>query len=55
MRYFSLCEFESIVANDDFIRRNLTISRMCVAMTYLHTPFIEGLIEQLEQVSSFII
>jgi hypothetical protein len=24
---------------------------MCVAMTYLHTPFIEQLIEQLEQVS----
>ncbi|CAF4809339.1 unnamed protein product, partial [Rotaria socialis] len=31
-----LCEIESIVANDDFIRKNLTVSRTCVAMTYLH-------------------
>ncbi|CAF3918247.1 unnamed protein product, partial [Rotaria sp. Silwood1] len=47
-----LCEIESIVANDDFIRKNLTITRMCVAMTYLHKHFMEELIEQLEQVCS---
>ncbi|CAF1489784.1 unnamed protein product, partial [Adineta steineri] len=47
-----LCELESIVANDDFIRKNLTITRMCVAMSYLHISFIEPLIEQLEQVCS---
>ncbi|CAF4903678.1 unnamed protein product, partial [Rotaria sp. Silwood1] len=40
-----LCELESIVPSE-----NLTISRMHVAMTYLHTPFLESLIEQLEQV-----
>lgn len=45
-----LCELESIVANDEFIRKNLTISRTCVAITYLHFSFIEPLIEQLEQV-----
>ncbi|CAF4197699.1 unnamed protein product [Rotaria sp. Silwood2] len=40
-----LCNLESIVSSE-----NLTISRMYVAMTYLHTPFLESLIEQLEQV-----
>ncbi|CAM4792055.1 unnamed protein product [Rotaria magnacalcarata] len=47
-----LCEIESIVANDDFIRKNLTVSRTCVAMTYLHKNLMEELIEQLEQVCS---
>jgi hypothetical protein len=45
---FKLCELESIVANE-----SLTISRMYVAMTYLHTPFLELLIEQLEQVNKY--
>ncbi|CAF1410376.1 unnamed protein product, partial [Rotaria sordida] len=40
-----LCELESIVPSE-----NLTISRMHVAMTYLHTPILESLIEQLEYV-----
>ncbi|CAF3971108.1 unnamed protein product [Rotaria sp. Silwood2] len=40
-----LCELESIVSNE-----NLTTSRMLVAMTYLNTPFLESLIEQLEQI-----
>ncbi|CAF3727711.1 unnamed protein product [Rotaria sp. Silwood1] len=40
-----LCELESIVSNE-----NLTISRTLVAMTYLHTHFLESLIEQLEQI-----
>ncbi|CAF4657490.1 unnamed protein product [Rotaria sp. Silwood1] len=40
-----LCDLENIVPSE-----NLTISRMYVAMTYLHTPFLESLIEQLEQV-----
>ncbi|CAF4543477.1 unnamed protein product, partial [Rotaria sp. Silwood2] len=47
-----LCELESIVANDDFIRKSLTVSRMCVAMTYLHKHYMEALIEQLEQICS---
>ncbi|CAF3427722.1 unnamed protein product [Rotaria socialis] len=47
-----LCEIESIVANDDFIRKNLTVSRTCVAMTYLHKNVMEELIEQLEHVCS---
>ncbi|CAF1396201.1 unnamed protein product [Rotaria sordida] len=38
-----LCELESIVPSE-----NLTISRMHVTMTCLHTPILESLIEQLE-------
>lgn len=44
--FFKLCELESIVANE-----SLTMSRMYVAMTYLHSPFLGSLIEQLEQVN----
>ncbi|UJR10196.1 hypothetical protein I4U23_014411 [Adineta vaga] len=40
-----LCELESIIPSE-----NLTISRMYVAMTYLHMPFLQALVEQLEQV-----
>ncbi|CAF3512541.1 unnamed protein product, partial [Rotaria sordida] len=48
----ALCEIDSIVANDDFIRKSSIICRMCLAVTYFNTSFIEGLIEQLEQVCS---
>ncbi|CAF1560656.1 unnamed protein product [Rotaria magnacalcarata] len=40
-----LCELESIAPSE-----NLTISRMYVALTYLRAPFLESLIEQLQQV-----
>ncbi|CAF1638010.1 unnamed protein product [Adineta ricciae] len=40
-----LCELESIASSE-----SLTTSRMYVAMTYLHPPFLQALIEQLEQV-----
>ncbi|UJR35822.1 hypothetical protein I4U23_028569 [Adineta vaga] len=47
-----LCEIDSIIANDDFIRESTVISRMYLAVTYLQIPFIEPLIEQLEYVCS---
>ncbi|CAF2776176.1 unnamed protein product [Rotaria sp. Silwood2] len=46
-----LCETDSIAANDDFIRKSSIICRMCLAVTYFDTSFIEELIAQLEQVS----
>ncbi|CAF1939925.1 unnamed protein product [Rotaria magnacalcarata] len=45
-----LCNIESIVANDQSIRDRLTLSRMCIAVTYLHVSFIQALIEQIEYV-----
>ncbi|CAF4245678.1 unnamed protein product, partial [Rotaria socialis] len=45
-----LCNIESIVANDQSIRERLTLSRMCIAASYLHVSFIEALIEQIEYV-----
>ncbi len=51
MIFFQLCEIDSIVASDDFIRQSTIVSRMCFAVTYLHASFIEPLIEQIEQVS----
>ncbi|CAF3400805.1 unnamed protein product [Rotaria socialis] len=45
-----LCNIESIVANDQSIRDRLTLSRMCIAASYLHVSFIEALIEQIEYV-----
>lgn len=43
------------MGNDDAIRKNLTISRMYVAMSYLNSPFLQLLIEQLEQVSGAVV
>ncbi|CAF3858415.1 unnamed protein product [Rotaria sp. Silwood1] len=45
-----LCSIESIVANDESLRDSLTLSRMSIAVTYLHVPFIEAFIEQIEYV-----
>ncbi|CAF0736207.1 unnamed protein product [Didymodactylos carnosus] len=45
-----LCEVESIVANDEVVRKNLAVSRLCIAMTYLQEPYMETLISELEQV-----
>ncbi|CAF1381101.1 unnamed protein product [Rotaria sp. Silwood1] len=42
-----LCSIESIVANDESLRDSLTLSRMSIAVTYLHVPFIEAFIEQI--------
>ena len=51
---FKFCKLESIVATDEFIRKKLTISRMCFAVTYINTWYFEPLLEQLEQVNSLI-
>ncbi|CAF3941557.1 unnamed protein product [Rotaria sp. Silwood1] len=45
-----LCEIESIAANDEGCKHNLTISRNHLGMAYLHVHFLEALIQQLEQV-----
>ncbi|CAF0997933.1 unnamed protein product [Rotaria sordida] len=45
-----LCSIESIVANDESLRDRLTLNRMATAVTYLHVPFIEAFIEQIEYV-----
>ncbi|CAF4137092.1 unnamed protein product, partial [Rotaria sordida] len=44
-----LCEIESIVAKHNFSEDILTISRMRVAMTYLHADLLKALIEQVEK------
>ncbi|CAF3884238.1 unnamed protein product [Rotaria sordida] len=45
-----LCEMESIGANNHNLKDSLPISRMKIGMSYLHEQFLEGLIQQLEQV-----
>lgn len=43
---------EGIQNNDENFKEDLTISRLCIGITYLNSNFIELLIKQLTQVSS---
>ncbi|CAF0768198.1 unnamed protein product [Adineta steineri] len=42
-----LCEIESIAANDDSFQNNLTMSRLCLAMSYMNAHYLEALIQKL--------